>query len=249
MTRRTDVVMGMPVTAEVPGGAAPSVIEAVFTDLRMVDALFSPFRADSAIGRMNAGTLAERDAGPLVAEVLDLCRRYERTTHGYFSAWATGRLDPSGLVKAWALDRACTILEHAGHASFFVDGAGDVRTRGHRAPGVAWRVAIRHPVQRDRVVGVIRGTDLAVATSGTYEKGTHIYDPHTRRPANELVSLTVVGPDIVDADVYATAAFAMGRAGLAFMERVPGYEAFAIDADLFSASTSGFGAGLIAATG
>ncbi|MBI2324140.1 MAG: FAD:protein FMN transferase [Chloroflexi bacterium] len=249
MTRRTDVVMGMPVTVAVPGGADARVLDAIFAELRVVDAVFSPFRADSAVSRMNAGTLAEHEAGALVAEVLDLCRRYACATHGYFSAWATGRLDPSGLVKGWALDRACAVLERAGHTSFFVDGAGDVRTRGHRAPGVAWRVAIRHPVQRDRVVGVIRGTDLAVATSGTYEKGTHIYDPHTRRPANELVSLTVVGPDIVDADVYATAAFAMGRAGLAFMERVPGYEAFAIDADLFSASTSGFGAGLIAATG
>ncbi len=248
MTRRTDVVMGMPVTVDVPGGAAERVLDAIFADLRMVDSVFSPFRADSAVRRMNAGTLAEHDAGPLVTDVLERCRRYARTTHGYFSAWATGRLDPSGLVKGWALDRACVALERAGHTSFFVDGAGDVRTRGRRAPGVEWRIGIRHPVQRDRVAAVIHGADLAVATSGTYEKGTHIYDPHPRRPATELVSLTVVGPDIVDADVYATAAFAMGRAGLAFMERVPGYEAFAIDADLFSASTSGFEAGSMAAT-
>lgn len=242
MTRRTDVVMGMPVTIDVPGGADERELDAIFADLRIVDSVFSPFRADSAVGRINAGTLTEQGAGPLVAEVLDLCRRYEGATRGYFSAWATGRLDPCGLVKGWALDRACAALERAGHSAFFVDGAGDVRTRGHRAPGVPWRVAIRHPVQRDRVAAVVQGNDLAVATSGTYEKGAHIYDPHTRRPATELVSLTVVGPDIVDADVYATAAFAMGRAGLAFVERTPGYEAFAIDADLFSASTSGFAA-------
>lgn len=240
MTRRTDVVMGMPVTVEVSGGADRSVLDALFADLRMVDAVFSPFRADSAIGRMNAGTLAERDAGPLVAEVLDLCRRYERATHGYFSAWATGRLDPSGLVKGWALDRACATLERAGHTSFFVDGAGDVRTRGERTPGVPWRVGVRHPVQRDRVVGVVQGTNLAVATSGTYEKGAHILDPHAGTAATELVSITVVGPNIMEADVYATAAFAMGRAGVAFIERVPGYEAYAIDAELFATSTSGF---------
>jgi len=240
MTRRTEQVMGMPITVDVPGGADPFTIDAVFADLRMVDRVFSPFRADSAISRMDAGTLVERQAGPLVHEVLQLCRRYERATHGYFSAWAAGHLDPSGLVKGWALGRACAILELAGHTSFIVDGAGDVRIRGHRAAGTPWRVAIRHPVERDRVVAVVAGTDLAVATSGTYEKGPHILDPRTQRPATELVSLTVVGPDIAEADAYATAAFAMGRRGLAYIERVPGYEAFAIDAELFAASTSGF---------
>lgn len=240
MTRRTEVVMGMPITVDVPGGADPSTVGAVFADLRLSDEVFSPFRAESAISRMNAGTLDEHEAGALVREVLELCRRYERATHGYFCAWATGRLDPSGLVKGWALDRAGAILERAGHTSFFVDGAGDVRTRGHRATGMPWRIGIRHPVQRDRVVAVVRGTDLAVATSGTYEKGPHIRDPHARQAATELVSLTVVGPDIVAADAYATAAFAMGRAGLAYIEGVPRYEALAIDADLFAASTSGF---------
>lgn len=240
MTRRTEDVMGMPVTVDVPGGIEPSLLDAVFADLRMIDGVFSLFRAESAISRVNSGTLPLGDVGPLVAEVLDLCKRYERRTRGYFSARAAGVLDPSGLVKGWALDRASATLERAGHTSFFVDGAGDVRTRGERAPGLPWRVAVRHPVQRDRVVLVIEATDLAVATSGTYEKGPHIVDPHTRRAATELLSLTVIGPDIIAADVYATAAFAMGRAGLSFVESLPGYEAFAIDRELFAASTSAF---------
>lgn len=246
MTRRTDDVMGMPVTVEVPGSVESSLLRTVFAGLCAVDAAFSPFRADSAVSRINAGTLAEGEAAPLVREVLDLCRRYERATGGYFSAWADGRLDPCGLVKGWALGRACQVLERAGHRSFFVDGAGDVRTRGEREPGVPWRVGIRHPVLRDRVVAVVRANDLAIATSGTYEKGAHIRDPHTGRPATELVSLTVIGPDIVDADVYATAAFAMGRPGLAYVERIPGYEALAIDVDLCTAWTSGFESLLVA---
>lgn len=241
MTRRTDTLMGdMPFTVEVAGGADPAVLDAVFAELRSVDRAFSPFIPESAVSRINAGSLREDDADPLVREVLELCRTYEVATCGYFSAWASGQLDPCGLVKGWAIERACEILERAGYRSYFVDGGGDVQTRGERAPGRPWRVGIRHPVRRDRVVEVLEATDLAVATSGTYEKGAHIRDPHTGRAATDLVSLTVVGPDIVAADVYATAAFAMGHGGLGFIESVPGYEALAIDRDLFSASTSGF---------
>jgi thiamine biosynthesis lipoprotein len=89
---------------------------------------------------------------------------------------------------------------------------------------------------------VLLVTDLAVATSGTYEKGTHIYDPHTGAPATELLSMTIVGPSIVEADVYATAAFAMGLAGLDFIERRAGYEAYAIDPELRGHWTTGFNA-------
>lgn len=241
MTRRTENVMGdLPFTVAVTGEVDPAVLDAVFADLRWVDRTFSPFIAESAISRINAGRLREQDAEPLVRDVLALCRAYEVETDGYFSAWASGQLDPCGLVKGWAIDRARRILERAGHRSYFVDGAGDVFARGERAPGLPWRVGIRHPVQRDRVVSVVPAADLAVATSGTYERGAHIRDPHTGRATTELVSLTVVGPDIVAADVYATAAFAMGRAGLGFIESVPDYEAYAIDAELFGASTTGF---------
>ena len=247
MTRRTETVMGdLPFTVETVAAAEPELLDSVFAELRSIDRTLSPFIADSAISRIDSGTLSLADADPIVREVLDLCASYEVATEGYFSARASGPLDPCGLVKGWAIDRVCRILERAGHRSYFVDGAGDVRTRGERGPGRPWRVGVRHPVRRNRVVLVLRVTDLAVATSGTYEKGAHIRDPHTRRPATELVSLTVVGPDIVAADVYATAAFAMGRAGLSFIESLPGYEAYAIDKELFGASTRGF-AGLIAA--
>jgi thiamine biosynthesis lipoprotein len=230
----------LPFTVEVTGAAAAELLDAVFADLRWVDRTFSPFMAGSAVSRIDAGTLREEHADPSVREVLGLCRMYERATDGAFSAWRSGRLDPCGLVKGWAIDRACEILERAGHRSYAVDGAGDVRVRGRRGDGRAWRVGIRHPVRRDRVVHVVEAVDLAIATSGTYEQGAHIVDPRTGRAASELHSLTVVGPDIVDADVYATAAFVMGRAGIAFIEDQPGYEAYAIDRDLFAASTSGF---------
>ena len=233
--------MGMPVTVDVRDDAASeAALDTVFAELRTIDEMFSPFKETSAISRINSGALALPDAPALVSDVLALCRRYHEMTDGYFDPWHEGLLDPSGLVKGWALARGAAILDARGYANYFVDGAGDVRTRGSSGAGQPWRVGIRHPVERDKVARVVLASDLAVATSGTYEKGAHIYDPHTGRRVTELVSLTVAGPDIVTADVFATAAFAMGTAGVAFVEAQPGYEAFAITPDLQGIFTSGF---------
>ena len=234
-------VMGMPVTVEVrDAGADGAVLDEIFGELQMVDRLFSPFRTDSEVSRIDRGELAIDEADGLVRQVLHLCRLYELATDGYFSAWIGGRLDPSGLVKGWALDRACSILDRHGFRHYLVDGAGDVRTRRPSEEGRSWCVGIRHPVQHDRLARVVLADDLAVATSGTYEKGAHVRDPHTGRPATEWISFSVVGPDILEADVYATAALAMGERGLCFVEALPRFEAYAIDPDLKASWTSGF---------
>jgi thiamine biosynthesis lipoprotein len=239
--QRTEDVMGMPVTVDVRDADATSgAVDDVYADLVRIDQLFSPFLPQSEVSRIGDGRLAVERADPLVREVLELCRVFEGKTDGYFSAWYGGKLDPSGLVKGWAIARAATILDARGYRDYFIDAGGDVRTRGHSAPGTPWRVGIRHPVQRDKVARVILATDLAVATSGTYEKGAHILDPHTGAPAAGLLSMTVVGPSILEADVYATAAFVMGLAGLDFIERRAGYEAYAIDPDLRGHWTTGF---------
>jgi FAD:protein FMN transferase len=233
--------MGMPVTVNVvDADAEDPAIEEVFDDFSMLDRTFSPFLAESAVSRINDGELALADAGQFVAQALDLCRMYERATDGYFSAWIGDRFDPSGLVKGWAIDRACSILDRHGYRDYFVDAGGDVQTRGRNAEGGPWRVGVRHPINRDKVACVVLARGLAVATSGTYEKGPHILDPHDGKPADTLLSFTVVGPDILQADVYATAGFVMGIAGLEFVARSAGYEAFAIDHDLRATYTIGF---------
>lgn len=244
--RRVHDVMGMPVTVDIrdarPDAEQSAALDALFAELVRIDLAYSPFRPDSLVGRVNAGTLDARHAEGELRDLVALCARYEEETDGYFSAWRDGRFDPTGLVKGWAIERACTVLDERGFASYIVDGAGDVQTRGEREPGAAWRVGIRHPVERDKTTRVILARDLAVATSGTYEKGAHITDPHTGRAVTDLVSLTVIGPRIVEADVYATAAFAMGSRALDFIERRPLYEAYAIHPDLIAAWTSGFDA-------
>jgi FAD:protein FMN transferase len=238
--RRTEDVMGMPVTIDVRDGDGG--VDAAFAELRRIDAVFSPFAPDSAVCRINDGRLRIDDASAEVALVLARCDGYEAATDGFFSAWRGAVLDPSGFVKGWAIARACAILDAHGHRSYFVDAGGDVRTRGENGSGEPWRIGIRHPVEHASVVRVVLGRDLAVATSGTYEKGRHIYDPHTGLPVDGLVSLTVVGPSIVEADVQATAAFAMGERAIAYLEALRGYEGYAIGPDLRASWTSGFDA-------
>jgi FAD:protein FMN transferase len=236
-------VMGMPVTVDVrDGGAERQALDEVFADFEFVDQVFSPFISDSEVSRIDRGELKPEDASPLVRQVLNLCRQFEIATGGYFSAWIGGRLDPSGLVKGWAVDRACGILDGHGYRHYYVEAAGDARTRRPAGTGAPWRIGIRHPVERDKVTRVIQADDLAVATSGTYEKGAHIRDPHTGSAVTHWLSFTVVAADILEADVFATAAFAMGLRGLDFVEARPGFEAYAIDPQLRAAWTSGFSA-------
>lgn len=232
----------MPVTAHVVGeGVEPGALDDVFAEFELLDRTFSPFIETSDVSRIDRGETVAQDGGSLMGQVVNLCRQYERATNGYFSAWIGGRFDPSGLVKGWAIDRACSILDRRGYRNFYVDAGGDVQTRGHRSPGQPWRVGVRHPVERDKVACVVVVSGSAVATSGTYEKGEHMIDPHTGEPATALLSFTVVGPDILQADVFATAGFVMGMAGLDFIRKTPGYEAFAIDRELSTWSTPGFG--------
>jgi len=231
----------MPVTIDVRDRAGDAgTLELTFAEFRLLDRIFSPFRPDSEVSRINRGELKIEDASEEVSCAIGIGRLYTRATNGYFALWLNGRFDPSGLVKSWAIDRAASILELAGASSYFVDAGGDVLARGGNGDGEPWRVGIRHPIERSRFVSTVTGFDLAVATSGTYEKDLHVIDPHTGRPADELISVTVVGADILTADVYATAAVAMGYAGLDFIEEVPGYEAYVIGSDLLAGRTRGF---------
>jgi FAD:protein FMN transferase len=185
--------MGMPVRVEGEIDAAR-----VFAWLRWVDVTFSTYRPDSEISRLDRG---ERfDPHPLVREVLARCEELRVATGGLFDARAGGRLDPSGYVKGWAVERAAVF----GRGRFLIDAGGDVVLRG------TWRAGIRHPFERDKLAAAITVSDCAVATSGAYERGPHILDPRTGRPATGLDSVTVIGPDLATADAYATAAFVAG---------------------------------------
>ncbi len=214
--------MGMPVTVLCSAGE-----ERVFAWLREVDARFSPFREDSEVSRIDRGELAPRDAHPDVRAVLARCERLRVATGGYFDARAGGSLDPSGLVKGWAVDRAAALLE----GPFCIDAGGDVLVRGG-----PWRVGVRHPRRVSELCAALAVTDAAVATSGAYERGDHVLDPVGGGPARGALSVTVVGRSLGTADAYATAAFAMGARGPAWTARLRGCDAMTVldDGDVLS---------------
>ncbi len=231
-------VMGTPVAVDVRDADGGDV-NAVFAWLDEVDATFSTYRDDSEIRRLDRGELTLAECRPEVDEVLTRCLALERETGGAFAVRATGRLDPSGFVKGWAVARAAELLAASGPRKFCIDAGGDVVARGRPAADRPWRVGIRHPEDHGSLAAVLAVEDLAVATSGAYERGAHIVDPHTGRPPEGLLSVTVVGPDLGTADAYATAVFAMGAAGPAWAAGLDGYEALCITADHRVLSTAG----------
>ncbi|HEX9598128.1 MAG TPA: FAD:protein FMN transferase [Gaiellaceae bacterium] len=241
--RRVEQIMGLPVVVDLRDGCTGEVLDELFDWLRWVDATFSTFKDDSEISPINRGELQREDAHPQVRQVLDRCEQLRDETNGYFDMRTPdGSIDPSGLVKGWAVDRAAAILDDAGLHNYAVSAGGDMRVRGRAVPELAWRVGIQHPLDRQHVAAVIESTtDLAIATSGAYTRGEHVWNPHSGRPPVGILSVTVVGAELAIADAYATAAFAMG-AELAphWTARLHGYEAMTILADETVFKTGGF---------
>jgi thiamine biosynthesis lipoprotein len=220
-------IMGMPIVIDVRDEQPhDDDIERAFDWFRWVDAIFSTYREDSEVSRLDHGELPLGEAHEDVRCVLDRCDALREETDGYFDARASGRLDPSGLVKGWSVDRAADLLRDAGLEHFAVSAGGDMRIVGHD-----WRVGVQHPTDRQSIAAVLLAGDLAVATSAAYARGDHVVDPHTGGAPSDVLSVTVVGPELATADAYATAAFAMGGRGPAWTARLRGYEAMTIMGD------------------
>jgi thiamine biosynthesis lipoprotein len=237
--------MGMPIGVDLRDTlAASDLLDAVFAWLREVDELFSTYRPDSEISRLNRGELSPDDCNPHVQQVLDACEQLRIETNGYFDARAASaaRIDPSGLVKGWSIQRAADLLDAAGVEAFAINASGDVIVRGQPQPGDPWRIGIQHPTQRDRVAAVLSAENLAIATSGTYQRGEHIFNPHIQQPPSDIVAITVIGPDLATADAYATAAYAMGPAGIHWIAHLRHYAGYCIKRDGTTISTAGFDA-------
>jgi len=236
--------MGTSVSVDLRDAAVPDdAFAELFGWLRHVDARFSTYRADSEISRLGRGALTLLQVSDEVREVLGMCEAVRLDSGGAFDVWrhrADGALDPSALVKGWSIERGAAILQAAGAETFCINAGGDVLARGEPEPGRAWRVGIRHPELVDRVAAVVAARDLAVATSGAYERGEHIIDPRRDAPAEGLLSMTVAGPSLTFADAYATAAFAMGLEGARWVARRAGYAAYAVTADRRAVWTDAF---------
>lgn len=237
---RVEHVMGTAISVDVRDAGVPDgALDEVFGWFRWVDEVFTTYEPASQICRLGRDEITVADCDPLVGWVLDRCADMHRLTDGYFDVWATGRLDPSGLVKGWSVEVASSMLAARGSSCHCVNAGGDIRLRGEPDPGRPWRAGIAHPHLRG-ITTVVEGRDLAVATSGTAERGLHVFDPFQHRAVADLASVTVVGPDLTVADCYATAALAMGLAAPGWLAGLDDHEAYVIDAGGHVWWTAGF---------
>jgi thiamine biosynthesis lipoprotein len=194
------------------------------------------------VRRFSRGLVAR--PSPDLQAVIVACEALARATDGLFDATAEdGSFDPSAYVKGWSVDRAAVLLTAHGVTDFSLNAGGDVLARGRPAPGARWRIGIQHPFERDALATLVEGTDLAVATSGTYERGEHLRDPRSGLPATGLASVTVCAADLATADAWSTAAFALGDDAPAWLASQPGLEALVITLDGRTIRTAGFPTG------
>jgi thiamine biosynthesis lipoprotein len=228
-------VMGMPMSIHLRGAVDGPQVEpavlAAYDELRRADALFSTYRDDSEVTRINAGELSLADAHPDVRAVAALCDVARDRTDGAFDAMLPrpdgGRwFDPSGLVKTWAAERAFAFLERLPGVDAYLGAAGDVVARS--GPGTSWRIGIESPVAAGRLIDVVELSGGGLATSGTAARGAHLVDPRTGAPADALLSASVVGPSLMWADVYATAACVAGDDAIAWLSTVADYEGLVV---------------------
>jgi thiamine biosynthesis lipoprotein len=256
MRTAVEHIMGTAISLAAPDDADPAAFaaaaRAAYAHLRRVDEIFSTYRPESPVsairdGRLPLAGLREHPDGDLIREVLALCAQLHRDSRGAFDAWNVGdppRFDPSGAVKGWAAEHASRLLAEHGLTRHALSAGGDVRVRGGTAPGsgtrpaAPWRVGIADPHRPGHTLLVLECVDGAVATSGTAERGAHVYDPRTHRPATALTQVTVTGPDLALADGYATAALALAGTGvadayawLADLASRTGYEALTVGPD------------------
>jgi len=214
--RRVEHVMGMPISLALRGRHAgdargEAAWAAALAVLRAADRTFSTYRADSVISRMNRGVPV--DTPPEVADVLAIGAAAERSSGGAFALRRDGVLDPSGVVKGWAAERAAVALAALPDTDFCLSAGGDITCRTGDPAAAPWRIGIEDPRDPTRIVAVVPIRTGAVATSGTAHRGAHIVDARTGRAPGGLASVTVVGRSLTAVDVDATAAFALGADG------------------------------------
>lgn len=235
-------MMDMPITIEITDLVrTESIFREVFNYFKYIDDKFSTFKEKSEITKVNNGLLKKDKWSRDMKEVIRLCERTKKETNGYFDISKDGKLDPSGLVKGWAVYNAADYLKKEGFKNFYVEAGGDIQAYGRNKENSEWTIGIRNPFNRNEIVKVLRVSDKGVATSGTYIRGQHIYNPFKRKEEiKDIVSLTVVGPNVFEADRFATAAFAMGKEGINFIENLSGFEGYMIDSKGMGTFTSGF---------
>lgn len=236
--------MGTPVIIEiVDANTKQEIFDVVFDYFRYVDEKFSTYKDTSEISLINKKILKKSDMSEDMKLIFKLAEVTKRETNGYFDiVKPSGYIDPSGIVKGWSIHNASNLLKDRGIKNFSVEAGGDIETYGLNSDGMFWCVGIQNPFSEIReIVKKVYVSGFGVATSGSYVRGDHIYNPKDKNDnLDSVVSLTVIGPNIYEADRFATAAYAMGDQGIYFIDELQGFEGYSIDKSGKATMTRGF---------
>lgn len=153
-----------------------------------------------------------------------------------------------GIAKGYAVDKAVVILKSNGYENGFVNAGGDGMYFGTKPDGTKWNVGLRNPQDKSDSLVVMEVSDMAVATSGNYERYfnesarlSHISDPRTGYSSEGLMSATVIAGSAIEADTLATAVFVLGPdKGLEIIEKTENTECFLITPEGQILTSSGF---------
>lgn len=240
--KQTRLIMGMPITIEIVDRYSSSLFESVFTYFRSIDNRFSTYKKESEISKINRGEIAKKYWSKEMKKIFRLASLTKNQTNGYFDMFHNGTIDPSGIVKGWAIYQAACLLKKKGIKNFYIDAGGDIQVNGKNNKNERWKIGIKNPFKQEEIVKIVYLTTEGIATSGTYIRGAHIYNPHSPDVLiSDIMSVTVIGPNVYEADRFATAAFAMGEKGITFLEQQKGLEGYMISAKGIATMTSGFG--------
>ena len=203
---------------------AVSQVEQFYFD---VNDIFSTYKDDSVVSKLRNGKMKIEAAPEIVKEVWKGCAIAREMTNGAFDPWAVeGGFDPSGYVKGWAAAKGADMLIAAGCNKVQINAAGDIALRGG-----PWKIGVINPDNRSEIIQVFELSDENIATSGHYEKGAHITDPHNGLIAIGAKSGTAIGPDGGLADAFATALMVDGVDAAQWIgnPELSGYTFFAIN--------------------
>jgi thiamine biosynthesis lipoprotein len=248
--RFVDHVMGIPISLAMRGRHARTRLGRtawadVMAELHRLDTIFSTYRKSSVISQLDRAEISPHDCPAEVAEVFKLAAVARNETSGAFDIWRQSgdgarHLDPSGVVKGWAIERASSPLRLLDETDFCLSGGGDMVCRVASPDAPAWRIGIEHPHDLSRLIAVVPLQNGAIATSGGAHRGEHLVDARTGLPVRGVASVTVVAASLTVADIDATSAYVLGKKASHWLSSRPGRTGFVVWPD-GSTTTTGDG--------
>jgi thiamine biosynthesis lipoprotein len=143
------------------------------------------------------------------------------------------------IAKGYAVDKAMQVIVSMGIKNAIVKAGGDMRVQGTE-DGKPWEIGIKHPRNREKLLGQLPLSNISISTSGDYERFFikdgilyhHIMDPKTGYPAKGCQSVTILAPDTMTSDALSTAVFVLGpENGMKLIKSLPGIEGIIVDSN------------------